>query len=145
MASDKKNLPEVNAVRHLGAMINDLSGKELFERGRRLAEDGLSPEGKEVSLNARTTRVFSFYWVAAEKGDPEAMQALAEMYFYGLAYFVRDTEPGQKNGGIPINYKKALDWYEQLHRKGITPPEYALSKERHLEELKKKRAKEKGR
>lgn len=144
-SGNKKVAQESSAVRQLGVLLEEQTGPELYERGERFAESGLRPEGKVTPLPARTSRVFALYWIAAEKGDTDAMQAVAEMYFYGPAYFVRDTEPGQKNGGIAISYAHALDWYEQLHRKEITLPEYAQSQKRYLEELKKKQAREKGR
>ncbi len=146
MQSGNKSISsEFSALRTLGSRVDEQSGHELYLKGKGFAESGIQPDGKVASLPSRTSRVFALYWVAAEKGHVAAMQAIAEMYFYGPTYFERDSEPNQKSGGIRTNYRKAMGWYEQLRQNGITPPEYGLCQEFYLEELRNRRTREKGR
>jgi TPR repeat protein len=133
----KQGGQELGALRLLGKTAASLSPEELYGDAKRMAESNEpGPHGEVPTFGRKTSLVFPRYWLAAEQGNTDAMKELAEMYFYGKRYFVRDSEPDKKNGGINTDYAKALDWYEQLGRKGIELPEKALCEERFLEELK---------
>jgi len=134
-SGDRSASYEASCLRTLRGIPSDVPAKELYVQGKSFADSGNQLGRGTASFSERTSRVFAFYWIAAEKGNTDAMQALAEMYFYGPCYFVRDTKPEQKNGGIKTNYERALFWYEQLEKEGITPPEYEQCKTLYAQEL----------
>ena len=140
--SSSKGLASLQSVR---GIPSEVPAKELYVQGKSFADSGNQLGRGTASFSERTPKVFSLYWIAAVKGNPEAMQALAEMYFYGSRYFVRDSKPEQKNGGIKTNYRRALFWYEQLEQKGITPPEYEQCKTLYAQELDELRTQKKAR
>ncbi|VGO22018.1 tetratricopeptide repeat protein [Pontiella sulfatireligans] len=132
---------EQASLRVLGRRSADLSPEELYKEGKQIAESNApGPDGTVMPLNKKTQLVYPRYWLAAEQGHAGAMKELAEMYFYGKRYFVRDADSeDRKTGGITSDYIRAWDWYEQLSRKGIDLPEKARCKALYLEELKARR------
>jgi TPR repeat protein len=133
---------EYSAIRQLDKFQDAPSADALYADGRRLEKNGdTKPDGTKMTYSMLTSRIYSYYWLAAELGSTEAMQAAAEMHFYGPRYFVREGLLDKKSGGLSVNYAKALERYEELARKGIVLPEYAQAKELLLEELAARRAK----
>ncbi|WP_372807172.1 tetratricopeptide repeat protein [Pontiella sp.] len=133
---------EFSAIRQLDKLQDAPTADALYEAGRLLERNGdAKPDGTKMTYSMLTSRIYSYYWVAAELGSTDAMRAVAEMHFYGPRYFVREGLLDKKNGGLAVNFAKALEWYEELARKGILLPEYARAKEGHLQELAARRAK----
>ena len=120
---------EYNALCLSGDSLEFKSGEELFEWGEEQKEIHWRKDGKPVSASDRANKVFMFYWLAAEKGHTEAMKELASMFFLGSAYFATEKEPNPKGVGIRVDYRRSLDWYEQLALKGVVLPELQKCRE----------------
>jgi TPR repeat protein len=131
------------AVRTISKYAGALTTDELYLQGKHIAEHGeVKPAGKVSSYNARTSKVFARYWVAAERGHVKAMREIADMFFYGKRYFVREGDLDPKNGGLTADYARALRWYEKLTGKGIHCPEHEPCRQLFLEQLEKQRTKQ---
>lgn len=119
-------------------IVNE-SAYETYKRGVTLMT-----LGGELAFRERVRLVFANYWVAAEQGNVDAMQALANLYFYGPASF-SSMKGFDEKFCMRINYVKAMEWYELLRKKGIDAEEYAECRIHYIEVLTTLRARKKRR
>lgn len=119
------------------------SPEELYKMAQALIRQAAETQaGKIRTYSQKTNEVALRFWLAAEQEHAEAMNEIADMYFYGKRYFVRQGEPDATTGGLNCNYTKALEYYQLLQRRGIECPEMAECQELALDELRKKRSRQ---
>lgn len=131
---------QLNAIRmFLRAPVRP-SPEDLFKQAQAMAsEDWRTPKGETRTYSQKTNEILTRYWLAAEQDHLEAMKELADMFFYGKRYFVRDGDLDKTSGGLSSNYTKALAYYRQLERRGIICPELETCHKLAMIELKDRR------
>jgi len=110
---------EYTMLRRAGDSMEYESGEQLFERAEKQKGIRFKPDGKPLSVSDWSGKIFMYYWLAAEKGHTGAMQEVASIFYLGRDYFVTKGGPELKGVNIRVDYRRALDWYEQLAHKGI--------------------------
>lgn len=131
---------QAKALKQGAGKISHLSPEELYAEAQRIiSDDHVDKKGTAPTYSKKTGLIIPYVWLAAEQENTDAMKQLADMYYYGKRYFVRDGALDKNSGGIDPNYSRALDYYEQLTRRGIDCPEMESCKELYLIELKDRR------
>lgn len=129
----------LKAVKQHQRNSKDQSPEDLYAAAQKIVVDQTPNDKGEIPTYSRKTgQVAPLYWFAAEQGHLESMKVMGDMYFYGKRYFVRQGDVDKTTGGIDLNYRKALDYYNQLSRRGIQCPEEKTCAELYRGELKDK-------
>lgn len=124
-AGDRTVSLESQVFRHLGEAAEHESGEQLFAKGKELA----GTRARAGGSSSWAMKLYTYYWLSAEKGNVDAMREMAKMNYLGRAYCITAEAPDPKGLMIGVNYRKALDWYEQLAQKGIVLPELEKCRE----------------
>lgn len=136
--TDRSYNTQVQAVKKL--LRNPDTPEHLYQQAlREIADDAPTRSGKPKTYAMKTFEVASLFWLAAEQDHPQAMKEIADMYFYGKRYFVREAETDHTTGGLNSNYTKAWGYYRQLAGHGITAPEMETCRELYLTALENRR------
>ncbi|MDF7801827.1 tetratricopeptide repeat protein [Pontiellaceae bacterium B1224] len=132
----------LRALKNRQRILKDTSPEDLYAAAQKILTDKTPNDKGEVpTFSQKTWKIMPLYWLAAEQGHLESMKKMGDLYFYGKHYFVRQGEVDQTTGGVGSDYRKALDYYHQLSRRGIECPEQERCAELYRIELKEQREK----